>query len=342
MQTRIISELEHVRVPVITLPWQGACSPDIERLEKTMLAWASRYGLLLTAKHRARVERARYASFSGRSFPHAGPELLQALTDFTAWLFIIDDHAVDRVDPLNETTLSQLTAVLDVLDLDQMGPEPVFGERALRDVCQRLRSLLSPEHFARFAHGIRMWAGSAGLQIIAHLLGRPLALRPYRAFRRHTGGVNPSMALIDAANAGPLSPEEYNRPSVERLRLHVNNIASWANDLHSLHTEAREPDQSRNMAMIYAAQGHSLQEGADYTARQIQAEISAFQEEAAVLERAASKELRGFISGLREWLSGYHDWVDQITHRYREEYAEQDASDQEFLLVAEGQRREAP
>lgn len=333
MQAKILSELEHVRVPVITFPWQGACSPDIELLEKTMLAWASRYGLILTAKHRDRVERAKYASFAGRSFPHAGPELLQAITDFTAWLFIIDDHAVDRVDPLNETTLSQLTAVLDVLDLDAASPEPVFGERALLDLCRRLRRLLSPEHFARFAHGIRMWAGSAGLQIVAQLLGKPLALRSYRAFRRHTGGVNPSMALIDAANAGPLTPEEYNRPAVERLRLHVNNISSWANDLHSLHTEAREPDQSRNMAMIYAGQGHSLQEGIDYTARQIHAEISAFQQEAAVLERDASHELRGFISGLREWLSGYQDWGDQITHRYLAEYAEQDASDQELLRV---------
>ncbi len=294
-----------------------------------MLGWASQQGLILTAKHRARVERAKYASFSGRSFPHAGPELLQALTDFTAWLFIIDDHAVDRVDPLNEATLSQLTAVLDVLDLDEASPEPVFGERALMDVCRRLRSLLSPEHFARFAHGIRMWAGSAGLQIVAQLLGKPLAMHPYRAFRRHTGGVNPSMALIDAANAGPLTPEEYNRPSVERLRLHVNNIASWANDLHSLHTEAREPDQGRNMAMIHAAQGHSLQEGANYTARQIHAEISAFQEEAAVLERDASKELRGFISGLRDWLIGYQDWGDHITHRYRAEYAEQDAHEED-------------
>lgn len=141
------------------------------------------------------------------------------------------------------------------------------------------------------------------------------------------------MALIDAANAGPLTPEEYNRPSVERLRLHVNNIASWANDLHSLNTEARELDQNRNMAMIYAEQGHSLQEGADYTARRIHAEINAFQEEAALLERTASKELRGFISGLREWLSGYQDWGDRITHRYRAEYAEQDASDEDLLGV---------
>ncbi|WP_163868303.1 hypothetical protein [Myxococcus eversor] len=149
-------ELEHVRIPVITFPWQGACAPDVEQLEHRRLTWATRHGLTPTAEHRARAERAKYASFAARGFPHASPALLQIFADFLAWFFVIDDLVVDRVNPLSASTLSHLTAFLDVLDLDQSSPEPLFGVGALRDICQRLRGFLSPEHFSRFAQGMRM------------------------------------------------------------------------------------------------------------------------------------------------------------------------------------------
>ncbi|WP_255203893.1 hypothetical protein [Myxococcus sp. AM011] len=167
-------------------------------------------------------------------------------------------------------------------------------------------------------------------------MDNPFSLRAYCATRRHLSGGNACAALLDVANAGPLAPEEYHHPSMEHLHLHFNNIASWGNDLHGIHTEAHEPDQNRNMVLLFAAQGHSLQEGIDYTARRVRDEIAAFQEEATRLERDASKELRGYISGMREWLMGDQDWADLVTHRYLAKFAEQDADDRGIQLASRG------
>ncbi|MFY1831196.1 terpene synthase family protein [Myxococcus fulvus] len=334
MQAQLISELESVHIPVIDFPWKGGCAPGVDQLEERMQAWALQHGLIPTPAHQARMERAKYATLAARCHPHAEPALLQALADFFTWLFIVDDHYLDHVDPFSADTLPHLTSVLDVLDLDPTGLEPVFGELAWRDLCQRLRKLLPPENFSRFAHGMRMWASSAGLQLIGQLRNKPLSPRTYCAIRRHVGAMNPCMAIIDAANAGPLSPEEYRHPELEQLRLHANHLIVWCNDLQGIHVEVREPGERRNFILVYMDQGHSLQESLDYTAQRVREEIQVFEQLATRLEARGSRELKGFISGLRIWMRGYQDWVDHDTQRYSARFAELGADTPALLGTA--------
>lgn len=327
-------QITSLRIPTFRIPWPEACSPDAEVVETQTIAWAESHGLFANYVYRERVERTRYGFLAARCYPNAQRELLQIISDYFLWFFLADDLFVDRVDTITSDTLRNLTAMIDVLDFDRTGIEPVYGESAWLDVCRRFRSLLSAEHFERFAQGMRLWATTAGLQILNHLQDVPAGIRQYQTIRRHTSGMNPCLALSDAANKGPVDPDIYYRFDVKRLRLCANNIVCWSNDIQSLGVEIRQPGQFWNMVGAHAAAGHSLQESVDYTATRVNTEIGEFIRLAKAIRVNAGVQLCGLVDGLEYWIRGYMDWVMQDTKRYAPEFAANDADDRDVFQAS--------
>lgn len=193
------SDASSLRIPRFTFPWPGAIHPEANSAELCARAFAERFGLVPDEAYRARLARAQYGRFAARCYPKADRELLQILADYAIWYFPADDLFVDRVQTLSARTLANLTAMTDVLDHHRVGQDPVWGEHAWLDICTRLRSRLTDEHFQRFAHGMRMWASTAGLQILNHLQDDPVDVPQYETIRRHTSGMNPCLDVADAA-----------------------------------------------------------------------------------------------------------------------------------------------
>jgi len=217
------SELATIEIPGFAFPWPGACHPQAVTVEENAILWAERHNLLPDGAYRARVARARYGYLAARCYPEAKLSLLQAIADYFLWFFLVDDLFVDRVDTLTPRTLTNLTAMIDVLDYDRTRAHPVYGEGPWLDVCRRLRGNMSNEHFDRFAIGMRLWASTAGLQILNHLQTAPITIADYETIRRHTSGMNPCIALSEAASGDQVSPDEYHHPDVSRLRIHSTN-----------------------------------------------------------------------------------------------------------------------
>jgi hypothetical protein len=326
------SDLDRIVIPTFEFPWPGNCHPDVDSVENSMIEWGIKHRLIPNKDYRARIVRTRYGFLAARCYPRADRALLQAAADYFLWFFLTDDLFVDRVDTVTPETISNLTAMIDVLDFDHQGTPAVYGESAWFDVCQRLRGCLSAEHFERFANGMRLWASTAGLQIINHLQPHPIGVRHYETIRRHTSGMNPCLALSDAANSGAVTPDEYHHPAVQTLRRHANNVVCWSNDIQSLVVEARQPGQYRNMVTVYAAQGRTLQEAIDITAHRVRSEITAFAQLSQTVERQASPQLSGCITGLKDWMRGYQDWVERDTGRYASTHAEHDSDDRGIAL----------
>jgi hypothetical protein len=324
--------LDQIVYPSFEFPWPGGFHPGATIVEERMIEWGAARGLIPDEDYRARVVRTRYGFLAARCYPRAGMKLLQAAADYFLWFFLADDLFVDRVGTVTVGTIANLTAMIDVLDYNRHRTIPVYGETAWLDVCARLRDCLSAEHFERFADGMRMWASTAGLQILSHLQSHAVEIPHYETIRRHTSGMNPCLALSDAANAGPVTPVEYHEPAVQQMRMHANNIVCWSNDIQSLAAEARQPGQFRNMVTVYASQGHTLQEGVDITARRVRAEISALARLSEAVEKRASAALLGYITGMKDWTRGYQDWFDQDTERYAIVHATHDADDRGITL----------
>ena len=311
-----VRDLPHLPVPHIEFPWPSACFPEVDIIEHDTIDWADSHELLVSDGLRARVAKARYGWLAARCYPRAKHPLMQAISNFMTWLFLVDDMFVDQSEIASESPVPRLTAMLDVLDCDRISDEPVYGEVAFMDVCRRFRELLPAEHFARFANGMRLWATAAGWQSLNPSGSHPIGMRAYQAIRRHFSGANPCLDLIDSANAGPLPAAEYYLPAVQQLRLHINNMVCWSNDIQSLAVEMAQSGQCWNMVAIYAAQGHSLQEGIEHTARKVRSEITEFRKLEDTLGIPRSPELRGYVIGMKDWVRGYLDWVEHDTKRY--------------------------
>ncbi len=331
MNTTFLDELDNLRIPTFEFSWPEACSADVESIEQDMNQWARSHHLIVNDRYQARVDRTKYGWLAARCYPNANRQLLQIFADYFIWFFLADDLFVDRVDIIGPETIPNLTAMIDILDFNQLGPEPVYGEAAWLDVCRRLRAQLSAEHFQRFANGMRMWASTAALQILNHTRSASVGIRQYETIRRHTSGMNPCLDLADIANDGAVTPAIFYRDDVQQLRRHANNVVCWSNDIQSLAIEIRQPGQQRNMVVVYAEQGHSLQEGIEYAAARVRLEISQFEHLARTTEAHAGRELRGFITGMKHWMRGYQDWVESDTERYKQRHARQDADDRGLL-----------
>lgn len=310
-------QLEGLHIPHLDYPWKSECSPYVEQIEEQLHDWATRHGLIQTEQAQAHITQMKYAWLAARCYPQANQELLTAIGRHLVWFFLVDDFYVDHAQTLNQEAAPALLSLIDVLDLERVSPEPVYGEEAWFDVCQALRRHLSREHFNRFATGMRLWLMTAALQTQQPL--QSVRTRTYLTLRRHASGVNPCATLLDAANSGPLSPTEYHDANLQQLILHANNVVSWSNDLYSLLVELGEPGQPWNLIVVRCQEGYSLQESIDLVAQQIRREIESFQHLATQLDPQASPEMRGTISGLRNWMRGFQDWVQLDTQRYTTE-----------------------
>jgi hypothetical protein len=333
------AEVDRITTPVFEFPWSGACHSDVADVEQSMIAWGTDHQLIPDEDYLNRVIRTRYGYLAARCYPRAERVLLQIIADYFLWFFLADDLFVDRVETVASENIQNLTAMIDVLDFDHQGSSPVYGESAWLDVCRRLRQRLSFEHFERFATGMRLWASTAGLQILNHLRPRSVGVETYQTIRRHTSGMNPCLALSDVANLGSIAPAEYHDPAVHQLRMHANNIVCWSNDIQSLVVETRQPGQFRNFVTILAAEERTLQEAVDVAAHRVRSEISAFTELSEVVQRQASRQLSGYVVGLKDWVRGYQDWVTIDTWRYSTTRASRDADDRGVVAKIQPFRR---
>ena len=328
--------IDELQIPDIILPWPARCAPEVDVVQARTLAWAERHELFPTEGYRARIVRAKYATLAARCYPDASGPLLQTISDYVLWFFVVDDMFVDRVDTVTPRVIPSLTAMVDVLDLDRIADEPVFGATAWLDITRRLRALLTPEHFERFASGMRLWATAAALQILNHTLDAPVGARAYRSIRRHTSGMNPCLSLCDAGAAGSMTPAEFHSPEVRRLRQHTNDVVSWSNDMQSLVVELRQPGQHWNLVTVHTLEGRSLQEAVDHVATQVRTALDAFTRLALEVEESASAEVRGAIAGMRSWMRGYQDWVTGDTQRYARRHLREDADDRDLVAGPTG------
>lgn len=312
---------DSLRIPVFKFKWSEACSPHAAAIEQHVLEWMQDYQLTPESELRERTIRARYGWLAARCYPTAPLELLKTIADYIAWLFLIDDLCFDRVQTLSPRTISSMTAFLDVLDLNTLQPQPVFGERALLDICQRFRHQLGTERFQRFADGTRMMYGAAAMQALAHLHHEPVSARQYACIRRHGSGLIPCMTLIDSTLPIELKGKVQSCPEVEQLQHSTNVIVSLSNDIFSLNVELKQPGQHENMVTLMAQQKDQLQQGIDITAQLVREEIEHFTQLSEHLLISADFALRHYIQGLRYWLSGHQRWVEDDTKRYSVEYA---------------------
>ena len=298
-----------LHMPALHYPWASACSPHAPFVEARMHQWLIQHNLIPNEHYRSRLAKAKFGWLAARCHPYAPQERLQTIANFHAWYFLIDDWCVGNAEKVSAYSMSNLTAVIEVLDAGRSGEEPVYGGAAWADVCRELKASMSGAQFERFAHAMHLWVGMAGLRMLEHAHAHTPQSQRHEAVLRHAGGLLPCLCLIDFANGLPLPAEEHDLPGVQQLRRHANRIACWSSDVQHLGMDARQSSAHRNTVALYTHQGYSLQHSVDHVSERIRKELEAFLRTARAIKETSSPAISHYISGLQHWMSGYRDWL---------------------------------
>lgn len=315
-----LDDFDAIVLPAIELPWASSLHPDVQDMHVLLGDWCERHELFRDDAERNRYAGYRFAWLAARCFPRADRQLAQWTADFLLWFFLFDDTTADRVETAEQATImvARLAAVLDVVDLDQLGEKPVHAEAAWMDLCARLRSLMpTDEQYQRWANAMRMWFLSLAMQVFDQINTSRPDPRSYMSYRRYSGGLKPPFAIVDVANAGPITPDEYHQPKARLLDMYAHNVVAWANDVLSSPAEVREP-ATRSLVIVVkdAEPRRSWQEVVNLAADRTNAEIAKFAELAEVVRRTASPQLCGWIDGLQDWMTGTVNWSLFDSARY--------------------------
>lgn len=298
-----------LQMPSLHYPWASACSPHAPFVEAHMHQWLMQHSLIPNEHYRSRLARAKFGWLAARCHPYASRERLQTIANFYAWYFLVDDWFVGHTEKVSAYTISNLTAVIEVLDAGRTGAEPVYGETAWMDLCRDLKSSMSGAQFERFAHAMRLWVGMAGLRMLEHTHAQAPPAQRHEAMLRHAGGLYPCLCLIDFANGQALPQEEHDRPGVQQLRRHTNRIVCWSSDVQHLGMDIRQSAAHRNTVALYTSQGYSLQHSVDRVSDRIRKELEVFLRTARAIKENTSPAVSHYIGGLQHWMSGYRDWL---------------------------------
>src|SRR5262245_62925055 len=102
--------------PPLSCPFPSAINPHAIQAQQATIDWARRFRLLQRDAAYRRLNRLRYGMLMARAYPLAEPETLQIVTDWSTWLFLLDDQCDEAGMGHDPEQLARLhTQFLDVL-----------------------------------------------------------------------------------------------------------------------------------------------------------------------------------------------------------------------------------
>jgi 5-epi-alpha-selinene synthase len=255
-----------------------------------------------------------------RAYPSARQEALQIITDWSTWLFLLDDQCDEAGIGQDPEQLARFhRRLLDVLRGVPPRPDEEPLVHSLWDLYSRMRANAPEGWLGRFSHSVAQYFTANVWEATNRRQGLIPDAASYYTMRLFTSAVYPCLILIELAEDLRLPPEAYNHPHVQRLAQITNNVICWANDIVSLEKELRQGDV-HNLALVLAhEQQLPLQAAVDRVGALHDAEVDAFvalSQHLPCFSSAVDSDLRRYVAGMRFWMRANLDW-SLATTRYQ-------------------------
>ena len=304
--------MESIAYPPLVCPFPSAINPHATEAQQATIAWARRLRLMQRDTAYRRLNRLQYGMLMARAYPYAAPETLQIVTDWSTWLFLLDDQCDEAGlghDPEQLARLhTQFLAVLQGISPDKDSGPLVYG---LWDLHTRILAHAPEGWQARFCRSVREYFTANVWEATNRRQRHIPDADSYCAMRLFTSAVYPCLLLIELTEGLHLPSEVYDHPDVQHLSKMANNVISWSNDIVSLEKELRQGDV-HNLALILShEQNLSLQTAVDRVSALHDAEVYAFMALARRLPSftpTVDVDLQRYVSGMRFWMRANWDW----------------------------------
>ncbi|WP_394829195.1 terpene synthase family protein [Pendulispora albinea] len=302
-------------------------NPYIESARAHLDDWVAELRLVRKKASEQRFARADFAGFASITYPSADEAGAHLISDWFAWLFLVDDELDDGVFGRDlervERVMGDIIATLRATDEPAAGPGegPRAGAvEALADLWRRTIVGTSPSWRRRFVQHVFECFAAASWEAKNRVEGRIPTEREYIDKRRHTGAIYVCMDLIEVVEELELASEVCESKVFQEALDAACNVVCWTNDVYSLDKERGLGEYHNLVYLVEHARGLSTREADDAVWSAIAAEVRSYLEReqelfAAFPEHGAA--LSAYAAGMRSWMRGNYDW-SRKTYRYRD------------------------
>jgi hypothetical protein len=298
----------------------AALNPAYQVACENALRWADRFGLL-DGDPAERRRHSQHGLLTGRCYPSTSPRALQIVTDWSAWLFFLDDRCDEGDLKSQPEELRRLHAIyLRILEHGELPDEAEPLERALYDLRERMLELGSREWLLFFAEDVRQYFAAHHWEAMNRAVGLTPSFAAYRSMRPFTSAVYTCFSLFHITDGIEFSAALYQDRTLQGLSALANQIVSHCNDLQSFEKELMHGDVHNAVIVLMEEQGSSRSTAIEIVTDLHNQDMSAFlslSEEVVEQDLSRYADRAAFIRCLRSWVRGNYDWGN-VTYRYRE------------------------
>lgn len=304
--------------PALYCPFPAAVSKHAETVQQQNIEWVRRFNLLKGEGAYKPLSAAKFGSLVSRTYPHAPLEELQIVTDWTVWMFILDDLS-ETLAKEPDSLAAMYSGFLDILKGVRAGePENPLAV-ALQDIRSRLLQKATPAWMSRFIRTFEECCESWVWEARNLTNGTIPDVATYIQMRPFTGALMTVIEMIDITEGIDLSAEVRQHEAVQRLTLIANNVVNYPNDIFSVEKEIKAGEIHNLVLLLQREHQLSFQEAIDRAAEMHNSEVRAFidlEKQLPSFGAQADWDLKRYLSALRFIMRGHLDWA-QASGRYQ-------------------------
>ncbi|KAK7690879.1 hypothetical protein QCA50_005981 [Cerrena zonata] len=177
-------------------------------------------------KKRDNFLKTRGGVLSGYCYPDADAFHLQVISDFTEWLFCLDDHSDEYME---EEARVLGASVIQCFRNPYTCEDNAPVCQLAKDFACRLLQSGSPRCVRRFIDTIGSYVNGVVKQAGNRDEDSIPDLESYVSLRRETSALRPSFVLIEFAAGIDLPDEVVDHPLIRSMEMAVNDWTSWTN-----------------------------------------------------------------------------------------------------------------
>lgn len=325
-----------VTIPKIFSPFPPQINPHVQTTQTHLLDWVQRFNLVQKETAQQRFIQAEFAYFAACTYPTASASNLALVSDWFAWLFLVDDQLDDGViGKQPEQAYEVMTNLLDILD-DKYTPEPLLPASAyssiaaasLADLWQRTFSQSTSNWRKRFYRHVADCFAAAYWEAQNRLQSAIPDEATYIKKRRDTGAIYICLDLIDIVEHIDFPLYLYNSQVFQDALDATSNLVCWCNDIYSLEKEKTLGEHHNIVLVVQHTRNFTQHEAINYITELMSKEVQLFlnlEQQLLRIFPTHAQELQKYLAGMKSWIRGNLDWSSK-TKRYR--YLEKTVSDE--------------
>ncbi len=319
--------MESAIVPPIFCPFPQEINPHVKEVQQHVLAWVQRFGLVQKEIAQQRFRRADFGWFAACVYPSVDIHDLELVSDWFAWLFLVDDQLDDGVLGVQlekaRKIMGDLLAVIDDahgsdLHLVNASVQSSAVIAALVDLWQRTALHTQVAWRKRFYRHFANCFAAACWEAENRIRGIIPDVTTYIHKRRDTGAIYICLDLIDVVKKMHFPVQIYDHPVFQTLLDTSSNVICWCNDIFSLEKEVERGEYHNLVPVLQHAQQCSLQEAVNSANALITTEVRHFLEAERQMQGlfpAYTQDIQTYLAGMKSWMRGNLAW-SSATERY--------------------------